>query len=70
MSLGLYQTHREKKEANNFRHQHVDLNMNSCYDDMFMANVNAGVPRYRSYLKEKEIAAQRELTEEEKYVKE
>jgi len=60
---------REKKESANFRHQHVHLGMNSCYDDMFMSNINQGVPKYRSYLKEKEIRASKEMTEEEKEAK-
>ena len=45
------------------------MGMNSCYDDIFMKNVNQGVPKYRSYLKEKEIKASKELTEEEKEVR-
>ena len=34
-----------------------------------MANINQGVPKYRSYLKEKEIHASKEMTEEEKEAK-
>jgi hypothetical protein len=37
---------------------------------MIQANLNAGVPKYKSFLKEKEIQGGRELTEEEKADKE
>ena len=44
--------------------------MHSCYDDMIQKNLNSGVPRYKSFLKEKDIYGGREETEEEKAAKE
>jgi hypothetical protein len=44
----------------------VKVQLNSCYEDLIQENLNRGVPRYKSYMKEHEIKAEKQLTEEEK----
>ena len=44
----------------NFRHQHVKVEMDTCYDTVVQTNLNKGVPYYKSYLTDKDLKANKE----------
>jgi hypothetical protein len=59
-----------RQKSSHFTHQRIDVNMGTSYDDVIQRSLNTGVPKYKSFLKDKEIHGGRVETEQEKADKE